>query len=276
MRSYSNTIALIKNSRGIYCLDTSMGCESGLKQDVRGCYGDCYAAKSAKIYGYDFGKTILRHFQGEHHKRKIINQINNVKLDFIRIGCSGDPSENWEHCLKIISDIKWVNKQIVIITKHWQNLSDNQLEFLSTLNICINTSVSALDKPELLENSLGQYHRIKKYCKSIIRIVSCDFNLENETGLRLSLLQKELFKNEDCIDTIFRPNKNNTLVTSGIVNVKTGMFNGSKTLMSKYNKKTYSGKCDKCKEMCGVNIDNSNYIYVKDKQIIKQINIFNK
>jgi len=276
MRNYSNAIALIKNSRGIYCLDTTMGCESGLKQDVKGCYSDCYSAKSAKIYGYNFNKTVTRHFQSEYHKKKIINQINNANLDFVRIGCSGDPSENWEHCVGIIKSIKWVNKQIVIITKHWQNLLDSQLEFFSTLNICINTSVSALDKPELLENSLKQYHRIKKYCKSILRIVSCDFNLENETGLRLDLLQKELFKNEDTVDTIFRPNKNNPFVISGIVNVKTGVFNGSKTLMSKYNKKTYSGKCDKCIEMCGANINNSNYIYVKDKQIIKQINIFDK
>lgn len=91
MRLYSNKIALIRNSRGIYCLDTTMGCSSGLKDDSRGCYGDCYAVKSAKIYGFDFSKTVLRGFTDIYHKRKILTQINNVKLDFVRIGCSGDP-----------------------------------------------------------------------------------------------------------------------------------------------------------------------------------------
>lgn len=276
MRTYSNKIALVRNSRGIYCLDTSMGCESGLNQDKRGCYGDCYAVKSAKIYGYDFGKTVLRNFENESHKRKIVNQINNVKLDFVRIGCSGDPSENWQHCIEIIKAVQWVNKQIVVITKHWDNLTDKQLEYLSTVNLCVNTSVSALDKPELLNNSLEQYHRIKKYCKSVLRIVSCDFNLENETGHKLYLLQKELFKNEDTIDTIFRPDKNNPLVVLGVVNVKQGMFNGSKALMSKYNKKTYSGKCNNCKEMCGAEMSNPNYIYVKKRNLVKQIPIFAK
>lgn len=251
-----------------------MGCESGLRHDKKGCYSDCYAVKSAKIYGYDFSKTILRNFESESHKRKIITQINNVKLDFVRIGCSGDPSENWEHCINIIKAIQWANKQIVIITKHWSNLTTEQLGYLSTINICINTSVSAMDKPELLSNSLEQYHRIKKYCKSILRIVSCDFNLENETGLKLSLLQKELFKNENTIDTIFRPAKNNPLVVDGIVNVKQGMFNGSKALLSKYNKKTYSGKCSNCKEMCGAEMSNPNYIYIKKRSLIKQIPIW--
>ena len=86
MRNYSNKIALIENQRGIYCLDTSIGCASGMANTEGGCYNDCYAAKSAKIYGYDFSKTVLRYFENRKHERKIITQINNVKMPFIRIG----------------------------------------------------------------------------------------------------------------------------------------------------------------------------------------------
>ena len=274
MREYSNKIALIKNSRGIYCLDTSIGCYSGMNSFEGGCYGDCYSAKSAKIYGYDFSKTILRNFTDRKHRSEIITKIGNSKLDFIRIGCSGDPSENWDHCIKIINEIKNSNKQIVIITKHWNKLENKHLEFLSKLNICFNTSVSALDKIEQLESNLSEYKRIKAYCKSILRIVSCDFNKENKEGFKLALVQDILFKNEDVIDTIFRPSKKNKLVTDGIINTKQGVFNGSKQLMSKYNKKTYSGKCSACLEMCGVKISNDNYIYNPINKIVNQTTLF--
>ena len=273
MREYSNKIALIKNSRGIYGLDTSIGCQSGMSQSTGGCYNDCYAAKSAKLYGYDFSKTVLRDFESERHKREIVSEINKIKLDFVRIGCSGDPSENWEHAIKIIKIIQRANKEIVVITKHWTTLSDRHLEFLNTVNICINTSVSALDSPAQLKKVVEQYKRIKPFCKSVLRIVSCDFNSENETGKKLSDIQHHLFKHEDTIDTIFRPSKNNKLVTDGIINIKTGVFNGHKATVSKFNKKTYAGKCANCQEMCGVNLNPVDYQYPNKRFLVKQLKL---
>ncbi|CAB4218085.1 hypothetical protein UFOVP1605_3 [uncultured Caudovirales phage] len=272
MREYSSKISLIKNSRGIYILDTSIGCAAGMKETKGGCYGDCYAAKSANQYGYDFTKTKLRHFQNKKHEREIVFQISKIKLDFVRIGGSGDPSENWEHCINVLKVIANCNKQIVIITRHWTNLSDEQLQFLNTINVCVNTSVSALDSNKLISNSLEQYKRLKPYCKSVLRIVSCDFNLENEEGKRLSEIQHELFKNENTLDTIFRPAKNNHFVASGIVNIKVGIFNGHKAIISKFNKKTFAGKCSSCIEMCGVNIGKQKL----KKPIYTQALLFNK
>ena len=276
MREYSNKISITKNSRGIYSLDTSIGCASGMNNEDGGCYNDCYAAKSAKLYGYDFSKTILRSFVNEKHRIKVVSQINKIKLDFIRIGTSGDPSENWEHTISIIKQIDKCNKQIVIITKHWTNLSIDQLEYLGTINVCINTSVSALDKPHLLSNSIDQYKILKKYCKSILRIVSCDFNLSNEIGNKLSIIQNELFKNDDIIDTILRLNRKNELIKNGIVNVKESTFLGKKALISKFNRNTYFGKCSNCHEMCGVLIKPKEVLYPTKKGTIKQLKLFNK
>ncbi len=275
MREYSNKISLVKNSRGIYGLDTSMGCTSGMNNEIDGCYNDCYAAKSAKIYGYDFSKTILRYFENRGHEKEIISQINKVKLDFIRIGCSGDPSEDWQHTINILKVIKNVNKEIVIITKHWTLLTEDHLLFLSTLNICINTSVSALDKPELLNKSLEQYNRLKPYCKSVLRIVSCDFNLDNPEGHRLFKIQNRLFENDLTIDTIFRPRKDNKLITEGIINASYGLFLGKKALISKANKKTYAGKCLNCHEMCGASFKNNSNNKERVK-IFKQLSLFRR
>ena len=276
MREYSNKISITKNSRGIYSLDTSIGCASGMNNEDGGCYNDCYAAKSAKLYGYDFSKTILRSFINEKHRIKVVSQINKIKLDFIRIGTSGDPSENWDHTISIIKQIDMCNKQIVIITKHWTNLSIEQLDYLGTINVCINTSVSALDKPHLLSNSIDQYNILKKYCKSILRIVSCDFNLSNEIGNKLSIIQNELFKNDDIIDTILRLNRKNELIKNGIINVKESTFLGKKALISKFNRNTYFGKCSNCHEMCGVLIKPKEVLYPTKKGTIKQLKLFNK
>jgi hypothetical protein len=254
MRNYSDVISLTKNSRGIYSLDTTMGCKSGLTENPLGCYGDCYAAKSAKLYGYDFGETVVRRFRNEAHKKTIVRQISNIPLGFVRIGTSGDPSEAWEHTLNVCKDITPSNKEIVIITKHWLNLADTQLKSLEKLNVCINTSVSALDSPKLLSNSIEQYLRLRPYCKSILRIVSCDFNTENQEGKRLSEIQHQLFKNESIIDTVFRVNKKNKLVKDGVINISESTFLGKKCYISKFRKSTYFGKCATCHEMCGLNI----------------------
>lgn len=270
MREYLDKISLTKNSRGVYCLDTSIGCASGMLNNKRGCYNDCYSAKSAKIYGYDFSKTVLRYFKNRKHEIEIINEINKSKLDFIRIGASGDPSENWKHTINIIKVISRIEKEIVIITKHWNNLTTDNLKFLSTLNICINTSVSALDKFCLLSNRIKQYKRIKQYCKSVLRIVSANFNLKNETGKRLAEIQSYLFKNENTLDTVLRVDKNNELIRNGIINIFKTNFLGSKTYASKFNNKTYLGKCSTCLEMCGIRFFNNNKWFIP-----KQLNLFN-
>ena len=272
MKPYTTKISLVQNGRGVYCIDTTMGCASGLAANEGGCYNDCYAARTAKRYGHDFSTTVLRSFESEKHKRDILNQITKIKMPFIRIGASGDPSENWEHTFNILKTVSKCNTEIIIITRHWTLLTDEQLQLMSRMNICINTSVSALDDYEMLERSLDQYNRIKPYCKSVLRIISCDFNLNNPIGKQLAEIQHNLFKNESTLDTVFRPSKNNRFITDGIINVKEEVFNGKKQLASKFNRKTYMGKCSTCKEMCGVNIK-SEISYQNKRPLTKQLSL---
>lgn len=262
MRTYKNIISLSKNERGIWDLDTIKGCNSGMLENPKGCYNDCYAFKTANRYGIDFSKSIERNFENEAHKQQIIRQIEKIDMSFIRIGCAGDPSENWEHTIKIIKQIRdssqlsffdiSSNKQIVIITRHWNILTNEQLNEIKKYNICINTSVSALDNDLLINNALIQYERLKPFCKSILRVVSCDFNEENEIGKIKAEIQRKLFKNSNVIDTVFRPSKKNEFVINNIINVKKMAFMKSKSLISKFNKKTFTGKCENCLEMCGI------------------------
>lgn len=252
---FSNKITLIKNSRGIYDLDTIKGCYYGMKLNKNGCYGNCYAAKNLRQYGFDFTKSQKRVFHNFNQLILIKKEIMSINMPFIRIGVSGDPSENWKHLISIINLIHGCNKTIVIITKHWKPLTNLQLKELSRFDICFNTSVSALDNNNLILYRLNQYNRIKKYCKSILRIVSCNFNLNNLTGFNLYEIQKKLFENNKTIDTIFRVNKNNIYVKYNIIKIEKIKFLNNYCFASIYNKNTFFGYCNKCLEMCGLNLN---------------------
>lgn len=253
MRPYSTKISLLKNSRGLYSLDTVLGCSSGTTKDKFGCFSDCYAAKAAYRYGYDFSNHVLRDFNNERHLASTIKKINSLEADFIRIGTSGDPSEDWIHTFNILNKIKETNKKKVIITKHWKNIPDSLLLELSRLGVVINTSISALDEKHVLENAITQYERLKPFCKSVLRIVTCDFNDMHPLGFELAILQDKLIKIDDnYIDTVFRPSKDSKYIKNNVINVNKKRFLNSKVLVSKLNKKAYFGHCDNCKEKCGI------------------------
>ena len=67
--------------------------------------------------------------------------------------------------------------------------------------------------------------------------------------------------------------KNNKLVKDGIINVKKSKFLGKNALISKYNKKTYLGKCSTCKEMCGIKMDIGEKQYPDKRGTIKQLKL---
>lgn len=252
MRQYSNKITLARNSRGIYTIDPIIGCEPGMLKNKKGCFGDCYAARNARIFGYDFSKSILRDFENEKHLNLIINKANRIEFGFIRMGNSGDPSINWDHTIKIIDSLKNVNKPIVIITKHWEKLTLSQLKLISKYNVTINTSISSID--ENLHEKIEQYEILKKYCNSVLRVVSFKFNCKNTEGLNYSLLQNWIFNNYEVLDTVFRCSKSNNLYKTGIINVAESKFLGDKCNVSMYNDNAYFGDCLNCIEKCGINM----------------------
>lgn len=266
MKTYKEDITLNKNSRGCYILDTVKGCPAGALNEGKGCYGDCYAKNIATRYGFDFEQVRERRFNNETdqiylfglsdktHTNKIIKEIAASDMPFVRIGEMGDPSLAWDHTIKVCSEIAGAGKPIVIITKHWKNIPVRLLGEISKLDICINTSVSALDNHKELEHRLRQFENLKKYCHSVLRIVSCDFNREHHDGLDRAIIQEELFKigGEDVIETVFRPSPTNHFVVKKIINTSKVRFLRKDTLASVYNKKTYFGMCSTCPDMCGI------------------------
>lgn len=264
MKGFLGRITLSKNARGCWILDTVKGCILAHSRKG-GCYGDCYALKIAGRYGIDFSNPVKRGFdpdeqaslfgfENEEHTRAIVRSIRDIDMPFVRIGEMGDPSHDWEHTVSVCESIQDSGKPIVIITKHIRELSDEQCERLSKMDVCVNTSTSAMDDDRSRKYRIGQFERIKKYCKSVLRIVSCDFNEETERGSKMKSIQDSLFMLYPTLETVFRPSKDNEIVASGTIRVSNVMFLNAPVVASMRHGTTYFGKCDICPEMCGINI----------------------
>jgi hypothetical protein len=266
-KKYNEKITLTRNSRGCYILDTVKGCSYCDEGHPHGCYDSCYAKNIADRYGFNFGSIISRRldnsgdqiyfpgFINESHLNKIIKQIKRAKMPFIRIGEMGDPSYDWEHTINICGAISGAGKSIVIITKHWRVIPQALLDDIRLLDICINTSISAMDTKAERIYRLGQYERLKPYCNSVLRVVTCDFNEDYEEGERLARIQMELLRNNKVIDTVFRPGPNSLLVENRIIKTERKIFLRKKSIVSINNKNAYLGYCESCPDMCGLDLD---------------------
>lgn len=246
MPEYKNTIQLVQNARGIWDLDPFKGCEDGMNNNSGGCWGTCYAAKIAKARGYDFGKSVYRYFESDKHLQSVCKKL--IGLPFVRLGVMCDPSHDWEHTLDIVGKISPYNQNIVIITKHWKEMSQGQLEHLTLFKgLCINTSVSALDTQKQIEHRVSWYNRLKAYCNSVLRVNTADF-----TNSRLKELQNQLLTNTDVIDNILRFPLNHPLVKGKVINLKKYKFLNSDVYASKHDDNVYFGHCSTCPDQCGI------------------------
>lgn len=255
MKLYQSEISLTRNSRGVYCLDPIKGCASGMSATPGGCYGDCYAARAAKLYGYDFSQSVRRSFRNSAHLSEVVRAIERCPQTFIRMGCSGDPSEDWAHTMLILRMIHGCNREVVIITRHWNPATGEQLAEMAGMNITFNTSVSALDSELVRQNSIEQHARTKAVCRSVLRVVTADFNTENETGRAMAEVQNRLLRMGPVIDTVLRVGKKHPLAVAGVINLSREVFLGKKVWASKFNKRTFMGKCSSCSEKCGESVD---------------------
>ena len=237
-----------------------------MSHNPNGCYSDCYAARTAKRYGLDFSKSVKRNFRNASHLAGIVRQLKRIDMPFVRIGCSGDPSEDWDHTIGVCLDIceiaraqsefwpllwRGFRNQIVIITRHWNILTEAHLRGMSQMNICVNTSVSAMDSPQEIYRSLSQYARLAPFCKSVLRVITCNFNRNNEHGRFMGEVQSELLRNPNVLETVFRPSPDNELVVSGAIIAKRAKFLSGYGLASKRLENIYFGYCQTCPEKCG-------------------------
>ena len=125
MGEYKPVLTAVENGKGCLDVDTVKGCAHAADV-LNGCYGACYAVKTARFRGIDFSRPVVRRIHGSAHARRIEHAVRNAPQGFFRVGTMGDPSYAWGHTLRII---EWLAPLAmpVIVTKHWRTLDDGDV-----------------------------------------------------------------------------------------------------------------------------------------------------
>lgn len=265
MKKYKPYISANLNRKGVLDIDSVKGCSLGMsKYPVGGCYGLCYAAKIAKIYNYDFTKSVSRLLKNTNTRQlklfdnlvlggsaEVFNMVKRHKLKWFRIGTMGDPCHDWELTINLCEWLKRLRKP-VIITKHWIKIPKSLLERFKSAGVIFNTSISPLDTKLEREHRLTELNRLKKAgITSFLRIVSCRFG-DTKNGNHLNNIQKELFNNSTIIDNPLRIPHTDKRVVCGDIIVKKYKDLKRESYISINNENTYIGHCGNCPDQCGV------------------------
>lgn len=242
-------MTVTKNRKGVLDIDTVKGCTIGMATyPDGGCYGLCYAAKMARVYGMDFTKSVSRK---EHKKASIERQVIGHPASWFRIGTMGDPCHDWDWTVVVCG---WLSKYKtpIIITKSWIDLSDEHIEGLKKCNCIVNISTSPLDTAHERKHRTGQFLRLRERgVKAVLRIVSAKFG-DTPRGQRLDEIQRYLFSYFPSIDNPLRIPRSDPRVVMGDISTARHKDLGGFSMVSKYNNKTYIGKCNDCPDQCGM------------------------
>jgi hypothetical protein len=252
-RRYLPYLTVMANGKGVLDCDTVKGCTLGmLAYPNGGCYGECYANKTATRYGIDFSASVNRKLFRSNFG-DCFDAIKGHHAAWYRVGTAGDPSHDWEHTVSICEALKHTGKVPVVITKHWLSLSDGHLSRLRKLGAVVNTSVSGMDTDAETKHRLEQMGRLKVAgVRSVARVVTCSFG-STVWGKEAKAKQEYLLSLGNIIDNPLRATKANKWVANGdiLLGRKDESIGGGK-LVSLHSHKVYLGKCGKCPDQCGV------------------------
>lgn len=175
-RRYLPILTASENQKGVLDVDTVKGCTLGMRaQPGVGCYGECYANKTASRYGIDFTVSVSRKLTPAN-RIGIFCAVRDHPSYWYRIGTAGEPCHDWDNTLEVCEYLKPTGKTPVIITKHWVPLSDDHIRRLNGVAAVVNTSVSGFDTDAQIKHRVAQMERLKSGgVRSVTRVVSCEY-----------------------------------------------------------------------------------------------------
>jgi len=265
-RRYKPLLTVSENGKGVLDCDTVKGCTLGMEAyPDGGCYGECYASKTANQYGIDFATSITRKM-GRSSFGDCFAVVKNHPAAWYRIGTAGDPSHDWEHTVSVCEALGGTGKIPVIITKHWLEMTDDHLYRLEKLSAVINTSTSGMDTEAEIRHRAAQMKRVKASgVKSVCRVVTCQYGA-TEWGKDCTDKQNYLMSLGNIIDNPLRATKGNKHVLNGniILTRKNESIGGGK-FVSLHCPNVYLGTCGECPDQCGV--DQSTIMQTKGEKM---------
>lgn len=253
MREYLPILTAVENQKGVLDVDTVKGCTLGMQaQPNGGCYGECYAQKTAARYGIDFSVSVSRKLRRKD-RADIFCKVRDHEASWYRIGTAGDPCHDWDNTLDVCEALKATGKTPVIITKHWIPLSDMHLRRLKDLAAVVNTSTSGLDSDAQTKYRVDQIRRIEAAgVRSVNRVVTCEYG-RSEWAISAKAKQDYLLSIGPIIDNPLRADSSNPRVINGeILLTRADEAIGGGKMVSLHSSDIYLGKCQSCPDQCGV------------------------
>ena len=248
-KQYLPVLSAVTNRKGVLDVDTVKGCTRGVQaHGIAGCYGACYAAKMAKLYNFDFSKSVSR--KGGD-KSSIERTVKNCQMPWFRIGVMGDPSHDWDRTVDVCG---WLGRYRtpVIVTKSWINPTGDHIAALRRIAAVVNISVSPLDDKNEIYHRLEQFLRLREASvRSVLRIVSAHFG-NTIYGQERAEIQHDLFAYSPIIDNPLRVTKDHDLVANGHIVIERHKDMGGGSCISVAHKSAYIGICRTCPDQCGV------------------------
>ncbi|CAB4121278.1 hypothetical protein UFOVP154_8 [uncultured Caudovirales phage] len=251
-RLYLPILTAVENQKGVLDVDTVKGCTLGMRAyPDGGCYGECYAQKTAARYGIDFSVSVSRKMT-PWSRRAVFHAIKNFDASWYRIGTAGDPCHDWENTLEVIEAMQTTGKQAVIITKHWIPLTDAQILRLKAVGAVVNTSTSGLDTDAQTKHRIRQMNRLRAAgVESVNRVVTCDYG-DTAWAKPRKAKQELLLTIGVVIDNPLRADKSNRRVADGSIKLtRVDDAVGGGKQVSLHNPHVYLGTCNQCPDQCG-------------------------
>jgi hypothetical protein len=272
LKTYAPFLTAIKNGKGALDVDTVKGCTLGMRAyPAGGCYGECYALKTANRFGFDFKTSVSRKLLG-HGTRgfRHLDTVNKIlqenEAPWYRIGTAGDPCHDWKNTVKTCFALRPMKKVPVIVTKHWIPVSDEQLVGFRKCGAVFNTSTSGMDSDDEIQYRVSQAQRLQEAgVRNVFRVVTCQYGT-SEWAKRCKEKQEYLMSLGPAIDNPLRARKTNPRVLNGdiLVTNHEESIGGGKTV-SLNSKTAYLGTCERCPDQCGV--DPANPVVIETDQI---------
>ena len=252
-RRYKALITATMNRKGVLDVDTVKGCSIGMRaHPPHGCYGECYAYRTAARYGIDFSVAVSRRFATLAVWRAVFCTVRDHPASWYRIGTAGDPSHDWDHTVGVCESLRGAGKTPVIITKHWRRLTEDQIGRLRTMGAVVNTSTSGLDSDAELKYRVSQVNRLKRAgLRSVCRVVTCQYGT-SEWARQCKDRQDYLMTFSPLIDNPLRATKANPHVMNGdiMLSYEYKSIGGGKQV-SLHSPDVYLGTCEACPDQCG-------------------------
>lgn len=252
-RLYLPILTVSENQKGVLDVDTVKGCTIGMQaRPVGGCYGECYAAKTAHRYGIDFSVSVSRKLM-PWDRNEIFFTVKNYYASWYRIGTAGDPCHDWDNTLEVCEFLQPTGKTPVIITKHWVPMSDDHLGRLLALGAVVNTSTSGLDTDAQTKYRVEQIERIRAAgVRSVNRVVTCEYGA-SEWAVAAKAKQDYLLAITPVIDNPLRAKKEYGHAVNGDITLtRVDDAIGGGKMVSLHDKAVYLGTCENCPDQCGV------------------------